>query len=136
MNTDQRRVQDWDEYARRWNADEKRSSHNIPPGHRLEFLGDEWSGEGCRENATNYGLPPAVTADFSGYVDAAVLWPHLPGGSACVGMEIGPGAGGSPDCRSTVARCSTPSRRRPRWASTCGAAFPTKADSCSTTTTG
>ena len=43
MNTDQRSVQDRDEYAVRWNADEKRSGHNIPPGHRLEFLGDDWN---------------------------------------------------------------------------------------------
>jgi len=59
----------------------------IPPGHRLECLGDEWSGEGCRENATYYGLPTAVTADFSGYVDAADLSSFLPGESACVGMR-------------------------------------------------
>lgn len=93
MNTDQRPVQDWDEYARWWNAEEKRSSHKIPPSHRLEFLGGEWSGEGSRENATNYGLPPAITADFSGHVDVAFLSPHLPNESACIGMEIGPGGG-------------------------------------------
>ena len=93
MTTDRHLVQDWDEYARRWNADDKRSSHNIPPSHRLDFLGDEWSGEGSREKATNYGLPPAVTVDFSSYIDNAVLSPYLPRGSALVGMEIGPGGG-------------------------------------------
>ena len=60
----------------------------VPPGRRVQYLGDEWTARGEHE----YGLPPDVASNYENYIDENLLAPYLPPMSA-EGLEIGPGGG-------------------------------------------
>lgn len=79
----------WNRYAQQWQPD----YFAVLPGHQVRYLGDEWTAETVAPNeATTYGLPPEIVAQFEKYMEQHILNPYLPA-SATEGMEIGPGGG-------------------------------------------
>lgn len=78
----------WDRYARRWRPDNR----EILPGHKVRFLGDEWTVEDPDTAGSSYGLPPEIVQRFDEYLSKQLLDRYLPEG-AQQGLEIGPGGG-------------------------------------------
>ena len=78
----------WDKYAREW----KPGKFSILPGHRVHYLGDEWTAEDVSAGGTTYGLAPDVVANFEDHITTQLLNPYLPS-FAEEGLEIGPGGG-------------------------------------------
>jgi SAM-dependent methyltransferase len=78
----------WDNYARQWQPDRFR----VVDGHRVHYLGDEWTAEDESSGGTTYGLPPGSIENFDEYLDAHLLAAYLPA-HAARGLEIGPGGG-------------------------------------------
>lgn len=78
----------WDDYAKTWEP----SKFPVLPGHPVEHLGDEWTGEDSSAGGTTYGLDEDSVAHFSRLLKEQVLDPYLPP-RAREGLEIGPGGG-------------------------------------------
>jgi SAM-dependent methyltransferase len=78
----------WDAYAREWAP----GKSAVVPGHRVEYLGDEWTSEDTMGSGTDYGLPPDVTSRFDRFLEEHLLKLYLPR-VAAQGLEIGPGGG-------------------------------------------
>lgn len=78
----------WDRYAKEWQPDK----FPVLPGHRVQYLGDEWTAEDANAGGTIYGLTPDIIANFDAYISKHLLDPYLPHGAE-EGLEIGPGGG-------------------------------------------
>jgi SAM-dependent methyltransferase len=78
----------WDAYAGLWEP----GKSAVVPGHRVEYLGDEWTNEDAMGSGTDYGLPPDVTRRFDRFLEDNLLNLYLPR-LAAQGLEIGPGGG-------------------------------------------
>ena len=78
----------WDRYAKEWQP----ATFPVLPGHRVQYLGDEWTAEDVSAGGTTYGLTPDVIPNFDEYINKHLLNPYLPSGAE-EGLEIGPGGG-------------------------------------------
>jgi SAM-dependent methyltransferase len=78
----------WNRYAKEWQP----TKLQVLLGHRIEYLGDEWTAEDVSNGGTTYGLAPDVVANFDDYINRYLLYPYLPS-HATEGLEIGPGGG-------------------------------------------
>jgi len=81
-------VSGFEKYAKEWSPDKIA----VVAGHRVQYLGDEWTGEAVRAGVTTYGLSPEVVSHFDDYIKKHLLDPYLPS-CAAEGLEIGPGGG-------------------------------------------